>query len=166
MSDEGACVSGGHRILLKHSLWPTKHNGVMETPELCLLCASYLRPGAWPENGSCSPQGQVQVENSSDPTPRDRAEPLVPECLRRFLGSSSFPPPSPFSPPCAGRPGGAGIFCFLPFRHCCLFGLCLFGGLLPFSAPSSSRCLLRWACRRCFKHFPSLASPKAQMEAR
>ena len=43
VSDEGACVSGCHRILLKHSLWFIKHNGVMKTPELCLLCAYYLR---------------------------------------------------------------------------------------------------------------------------
>ena len=161
VSDEGACVSGCHRILLlKHSLWFTKHNGVMETPELCLLCAYYLRPGACVGNGSSTGLARLnkakpkQAENSSDPTPRDRAEPLVPECLRRFLGSSSFPPPSPFlllAP--AGLAvlagflkwgGGSLAFCLLGF-FLCLFAFlawllfCLFA----FWLPSSSRCLLR-----------------------
>ena len=162
VSDEGACVSGCHRILLlKHSLWFTKHNGVMETPELCSLCAYYLRPGACAGNGSSTgPQGQAQAENSSDPTPRDRAEPLVPECLRRFLGSSSFPPPPPFlllAP--AGLAvlagflkwgGGSLAFCLLAFfSPFCLFGMafvlpfCLLAPLLlPLPAPLGLPALL------------------------
>ena len=102
---------------------------------MCLLLEA--RPGLAPKMGlaPCSPQGQAQAENSSDPTPRDRAEPLVPECLRRFLGFSSFPPPSPFSS--LRRPAWRfwQFFCFLPFWHCCLFGIVAFLALLPFGSP-------------------------------
>ena len=57
------------------------------------------------------------------------------ECLRRSLGSSSFPPPSPFSS--LRRPAWRfwQFFCFLPFWHSCLFGIVAFLALLPFGSP-------------------------------
>ena len=57
------------------------------------------------------------------------------EFLRRSLGSSSFPPPSPFSS--LRRPAWRfwQFFCFLPFWHCCLFGIVAFLALLPFGSP-------------------------------
>ena len=71
------------------------------------------------------------------------------EFLRRSLGSSSFPPPSPFL---LLAPAGLAVLAvfllfaflaFLSFWHCCLFGTVAFLGTVAFWEPSSSRCLLR-----------------------
>ena len=99
--------------------------------------------GSW--QFPCSAR-QAQAENRTVPTPRDphwatRTASASADSSALLLLSHHRPP---FSPPCAGRPGGSGgfsAFAFLaaafwgfaflvllpfwalPFWHCCLFGL-------------------------------------------
>ena len=125
-----ACVSGcRHRkFLLKHNcvgrLTPSHNLGALGLVANPLLGSS-----------------QARAENRTVPTPRDRAEPLVPRVPPPIPRLFFFPTSFPFSPPCAGRPGGSGSFsafcllgivvflALLPFWHCCLLGVGLVASL-------------------------------------
>ena len=77
-----------------HFLLTTQHQSTMETLELCLLCAYYLRLGACALLAPCPTQSNAQAENSTVPTPRNRAEPLVPRVpppIQRLFFFYSFP---------------------------------------------------------------------------
>ena len=80
-----ACVSGCHRKFL------LKHNYVGR-----LTPSHKLRALGARGNCSCSAQAKLKLRTELFRHLVTRAEPLVPECLRRSLGSSSFPPPPPF----------------------------------------------------------------------
>ena len=97
--------------------------------------------GSW--QFPCSAQAKPKLRTELFRHLVTRAEPLVPRVpppIPRLLLLSHHRPP--FSPPCAGRPGGSGSFLLLPFWrlpfgalpfglpfgalpfwHCCLFGL-------------------------------------------
>ena len=124
---------------------------------LCLL----LELGACILLTPCSPQSQAQELRTTQFRHHVTAlSHSYRECLRRSLGSSSFPPPSPFSS--LRRPAWRfwQFFCFLPFWHCCLFGIVAFLALLPFGSPPPPAACSARPAGVAIKHLPSALSPQ------
>ena len=131
-----ACVSGclwNFNILYSDTKITQGHLG---NARIVLILCLLLELGACILLTPCSPQSQAQELRTTQFRHHVTAlSHSYRECLRRSLGSSSFPPPSPFSS--LRRPAWRfwQFFCFLPFWHCCLFGIVAFLALLPFGSP-------------------------------